>query len=118
MTDARLVPQAVASVLGVKEEAGRPVLEALMKYVGDRKLLLILDNCEHVLHACAELAKRLLQAGPDVRVLASSREPLHVAGETSYPVPALAVPKLDPTIALVDLEEFEAANLFIDRARS
>ena len=66
LADARLVPQAVASVLGVKEEAGRPVLEALEKYVKDRQLLLILDNCEHLVHACAELAKKLLQSGPQV----------------------------------------------------
>jgi non-specific serine/threonine protein kinase len=71
-----------------------------------------------LLHACAELAKHLLQAGPDVQVLAASREPLHVAGETTYSVPALEVPKSESTIALADLERFEAVNLFIDRARS
>ena len=92
MADERLVPQAAASVLGVKEEAGRPVLEALVKYVSDRKLLLILDNCEHLLHACAELAIQLLQSGPDLKILASSREHLHVKGETTYPVPPLSVP--------------------------
>ena len=118
LADSRDVPLAVASVLGVTEEAGHPLAEALFRFVKDRKLLLILDNCEHLLYACAELAKHLLQAGPDVRVLASSREPLHVFGETSYPVPPLAVPKSDATIALADLEQFEAANLFIDRARS
>ncbi|MBK6337223.1 MAG: tetratricopeptide repeat protein [Betaproteobacteria bacterium] len=63
LTDPRLVAQALASVLGVKEEAGRPVVDALLKYVGDRAMLVILDNCEHVLHACAELAKAL-QSGP------------------------------------------------------
>ena len=92
IADARMVAQAAATVLGVKEEAGRPVGEALMKAVKDRRLLLVLDNCEHVVDACAELAKDLLQAGPHLKILASSREPLHVAGETSYPMPALAVP--------------------------
>ncbi len=67
LNDARLVPQAVASVLGVKEEAGHPVVEALVKFVADRRLLVILDNCEHLVQACAELAGRLLQAGPHVR---------------------------------------------------
>ncbi|TMG93825.1 MAG: adenylate/guanylate cyclase domain-containing protein, partial [Betaproteobacteria bacterium] len=71
LTDSRLVPQAAASVLGVKEEVGRPVLEALVKFVGDRKLLLILDNCEHLLHACAELSTLLLRSGPQLRILAS-----------------------------------------------
>jgi len=69
LVDERLVPQAVASVLGVKEEAGRPVLEALEKYVKDRHLLLILDNCEHLVHACAELAKRLLRSGRGLQIL-------------------------------------------------
>jgi predicted ATPase/class 3 adenylate cyclase len=118
LADSRDVPLAVASVLSVTEEAGQPLAEALFRFAKDRKLLLILDNCEHLLHACAELAKHLLQAGPNVRVLASSRESLHVFGETSYSVPPLAVPKSDATIALADLEQFEAANLFIDRARS
>ena len=128
LADKRLVPQAVALVLGVKEEAGRPVLEALVKYVKDRQLLLILDNCEHLLHACAELAKQLLQSGPRLKILASSREPLHVAGETLYPVPSLSVP--DPrngtrdatsdatrnAVTLEALTQCEAVRLFIDRA--
>jgi len=118
LADSRDVPLAVASVLGVTEVPGHPLAETLYRFAKDRKMLLILDNCEHLLHACAELAKHLLQAGPDVRVLASSREPMHLAGETSYLVPALTIPKSDPSIALADLEQFEAANLFIDRARS
>ena len=93
LTDPRLVPQALASALGVIEESGRPVQEALVKHVRDRQLLLVLDNCEHLMQACAELAKALLQAGPQVKILATSREPLHVAGETTFPVPPLAVPQ-------------------------
>jgi predicted ATPase/class 3 adenylate cyclase len=118
MTDERLVPQAVASVLGVKEEAGRPVLEALVKYVRDRKLLLILDNCEHLLHACAELSVQLLQSGPDLKILASSREHLHVKGETTYPVPPLSVPDPNAEITLEALTQFEAVRLFVERARA
>jgi predicted ATPase/DNA-binding winged helix-turn-helix (wHTH) protein len=101
VADERRVPHAVASVLGVKEEAGRPVIEALVKYVGDREILVILDNCEHVVRACAELAKQLLQAGARVKILASSREQLRVAGEAIYPVGAL--------------DEAEAMRLFVDR---
>jgi predicted ATPase/class 3 adenylate cyclase len=103
ITDARLVPQAVASVLGVKEAAGRPVSEALVKFFRDRRLLLILDNCEHLLAACAELSKELLKAGPHSKVLASSREPLHVGGEATFPVPVLP--------------DSEAERLFVERAR-
>ena len=124
--DERLVPQAVASVLGVKEEAGRAVVDALEKYVRDRQLLLILDNCEHLVAACAALAKKLLRAGRGLQVLASSRERLHVMGETSYPVPSLAVPDaLDATgdgqraaINLDAFKQYEAVRLFIDRAAS
>lgn len=114
-SDARLVPQAVASVLGIKEEA-RPLAETLVKYVKDRELLLILDNCEHLVQACAELTKQLLQSGPCVRVLATSREPLHVTGESTYPVPALSVPDMHTTNTLKALTRCEAARLFIDRA--
>ena len=74
-------------MLGVKEEAGRPVVEALVRFVKDRALLLILDNCEHLAHACAELALQLLQAGPHVKILASSRESLHVARRDDLPGP-------------------------------
>ena len=116
LTDALLVPQAVASVLGVKEEAGRPVVEALIKYVKSRRQLLILDNCEHLLDACAELVKQLLQAGPSLRILASSREHLRVAGESTYPVPALAAPDPYEKFIHTTLTQYEAARLFIDRA--
>ena len=86
------MPQAVASALGVTEEVGRPVIEALIKLAAERRMLLILDNCEHLIDASAELARRLLQAGPHLKILTSSREPLRIAGETIYPVPALATP--------------------------
>ena len=116
LADAQRVPQAVASVLGVKEEAGRPVIEALEKHVKDRQLLLVLDNCEHLVHACAELAKQLLESAPRLKILASSREHLHVAGETTYPVPALAVPDPAFVTALAALTRYESVCLFVDRA--
>jgi len=114
LTDPTSVPQAVASVLGVKEEAGRPVIEALIKYVRNLQLLIILDNCEQVVHGCADLAKKLLQAGPRVKVLTSSRSYLQVAGETTYHVPTLSVP--EKQVPLEALAQHEAVRLFIDRA--
>jgi predicted ATPase/class 3 adenylate cyclase len=116
LRDGRLVPQAVASVLGVMEEAGHPVQEALVRHVKDRRLLLILDNCEHLTQAAAELAKQLLQSGPRMKVLASSREHLRVGGETGYHVPALTAPDPGKTVTLDALTQFEAVRLFIDRA--
>jgi len=118
LADGRLLAQAVASVLGVKEEAGRPVQETLLKFVQDRQLLLVLDNCEHLLPACAELVKQLLQAGPRVKILATSREPLHVAGETTYPVPSLSVPEPRLRLAHTALTQYEAIRLFVDRAKA
>lgn len=101
VSDERRVAHAVASVLGVKEEAGRPIIEALARFAGDRRMLLVLDNCEHVLHASAEVAKQLLQAGERLKILASSREQLHVSGEAIYAVGAL--------------DDAEAMRLFVDR---
>lgn len=114
LTDSSAVPQAVASVLGVKEEAGKPVIDALTKYVRDLQILIVLDNCEQVVHGCADVAKRLLQAGAQVKVLASSRDYLRIAGETAYQVPTLSVPKNQ--ISLEALVGHEAVRLFIDRA--
>jgi predicted ATPase/class 3 adenylate cyclase len=116
LADAQLVPQAVASVLGVKEEAGHPVIEALEKHVKDRQQLLILDNCEHLVAACAGLVKQLLQSGPLLKILASSREDLHVAGEMTYLVPALAVPDPSGTITPEALTQYESVRLLVDRA--
>src|SRR6185295_13763841 len=116
VADARRVPEAVASVLGVMEVAGRPVVEALVRYVKDRQLLLILDNCEHVIGACAELAKTLLQASTRVRILASSREHLRVTGETTYAVPALTLPGSDAVVDLATLQRCDAVRLFVERA--
>ncbi len=115
LLDAAAVPQALATVLGVKEEAGRPVIEAVYHYVRDKRLLVVLDNCEHVLHACAELAKQLLQAGPAVKVLASSRDVLRIAGEVVYQVPALTAPNPNKKLSLEALAAHEAVRLLVDR---
>jgi len=116
LTDERMVAQAVASVLGVEEERGRSVVDALVEHVADRQLLLVLDNCEHLVGACAALAEQLLRSGPHVRILASSREPLRVSGEASFPVPALSVPASQGPVAVEALAQSPAVRLFVDRA--
>ena len=103
LTDPRWVAQAVASALGVKEDAGRPVIEALARELREREALIVLDNCEHVIDACAELAGRLLAASPGTKVLASSREALRVEGEAAFPIASLSA-------------EGDAARLFVERA--
>jgi predicted ATPase/class 3 adenylate cyclase len=116
--DPALVPQAVASVLGVREEPGRPVVEALVKVVRERQLLLILDNCEHLVGACTQLAKTLLQAGGGVRILASSREPLQLGGEAVYQVSPLAIPGVSEPLVAEAIEQYEAARLFVERVKA
>ncbi len=112
----RRVAQAAASAMSVVERPGHPVEEALARHVKDRSLLVVLDNCEHLGEASAALARLLLASGPGVKVLATSREPLRLAGESSYLLPPLSVPgprqAVEPAAAL----EFEAVRLFVERA--
>ncbi len=117
--DAAQVPQAVARVLGLKELPGQPLVDTLADFVQARQLLLILDNCEHLLPACAALAKRLMQAGAQLKLLATSREVLRVAGEALYAVPTLSAPNpvgaaTRPTPEL--LMQHAGVRLFVDRA--
>ena len=116
LSDPSLVIQAVASVLGVREVAGAALAQTLATQVKPRTLLLVLDNCEHLLEACGRLCDGLLSACPNVRVLATSRERLGITGEQAFPVPSLATP--DPTAMppFENLTQMEAVRLFQDRA--
>ena len=114
--DAGLVAQAVASTLGLHEEASRPPRELLAAALARRQALLILDNCEHVVEASAELAEALLRACPGLAILATSRERLNIPGESTFPVPSLAVPP-EHERAPERLASAEAVRLFVERAR-
>jgi predicted ATPase/class 3 adenylate cyclase len=116
LADPGLVPQAVASVLGLREEPGRSLTATLTDALRARSLLLVLDNCEHLLSACAQLVESLLHACPQLRVLASSREGLGIGGEQTYPVPSLSLPDPQRLPALDELQEYEAVRLFAERA--
>ncbi|PYO39393.1 MAG: XRE family transcriptional regulator, partial [Gemmatimonadetes bacterium] len=117
LADPAQVPAAVARVLGVREQPPRPLLDTLREALRPRRLLLVWDNCEYLLAASAELVDGLLRACPGLRLLATSREPLDVAGETTWPVPPLGVPNLPSLSAWERLaEESEAVRLFIERA--
>ena len=114
--DAGLIPRRVAATFGVREEPDRPQLATLTEALRGRRLLLILDTCEHLVEGCAELVQQLLAGCPELRVLATSREPLRVRGETVWRVPPLSLPaQLDPG-SLADLARHEAMRLFADRA--
>jgi predicted ATPase/DNA-binding CsgD family transcriptional regulator/transcriptional regulator with XRE-family HTH domain len=112
--DPALVPAVVAAALGVREQPGMPAAGALARALARQQLLVVLDNCEHVIGAAAELCAGLLAACDDVRVLATSREPLRVAGEARYRLGPLTLP--DPDEA-ADAAGCEAVALFADRAR-
>jgi predicted ATPase/class 3 adenylate cyclase len=118
LTDPALVPQAVAHALGIKEEPGKPVLKTVMEWLKPKRLLLILDNCEHLIAACASLATDLLRSCPNVHILASSREPLNISGEQSFRVPSLALPDPKGVQTMEALSQFEAVRLFIERAQA
>ncbi|HEY3237087.1 MAG TPA: tetratricopeptide repeat protein, partial [Polyangiaceae bacterium] len=113
--DPSLIPNVAAQVLGVHEEPGKSITQTLCAHVREHKLLFVLDNCEHLVSACASLADALLQAAPDVRILATSREALHIRGEQTYPVLPLAVP--DRKADFETLQRSEAVQLFVERAR-
>ncbi len=116
LAEVKLVPQAVATVLGLKEQTGRSVTETLTGHLKDREVLLLLDNCEHLVEASAQLCQALLAACPRLHILATSREALRVPGEQSYRVPSLATPDPSATATPVALTPFAAVQLFIDRA--
>ncbi len=117
LSDPSLVPQAVANVLGVKEEAGKPISQTLVDWLKKKKLLIVLDNCEHLLEECAKLADAIIRSCPTVRILASSREALGIAGEQSYRVPSLATPDPKQAYTVERLSQYASAQLFLDRAR-
>jgi predicted ATPase/DNA-binding CsgD family transcriptional regulator len=116
--DARLVLQALAVALGVREPAGRPLIDAILEHLGRRRLLLILDNCEHLLDAAAHLVRRVLTACSEVQVLATSRERLGVPGELTYRVQSLPHPRDLGSEGLAAIAGYDSVQLFVDRARA
>ena len=117
VADPRLILQAVASVLGLREQLPSPLQETILKALANRKLLLMLDNCEHLLAECAAFASALMRSCPDVILLVTSREHLGIAGEQTYRVPSLALPDLQRPLTVANLENVEAVRLFVERAR-
>jgi non-specific serine/threonine protein kinase len=118
LADPLLLPQAVATALGVREQPPRPILNTLVASLRSRQLLLVLDNCEHLVEACAHVADAMLRSCPDVRLLATSREPLGVQGEITWRVPSLAVRDLQQARSLEELARSPAVQLFVDRTQA
>ena len=116
LSDPALVTQEVASALGVREVPGSPLIDTLSKYLHAKQLLLLLDNCEHLMEACAALVDRLLHTCPNLKILTASREALGISGESTYRVPSLLLPDPGSPTLGEDLMTYEAARLFVDRA--
>ena len=115
LTDARLVPSAVAGVLGLEIHA-EDLLPALVARLRDEQMLLLLDNCEHVIDVAASLTAAILGEAPSVNILATSREPLRVGGEREYRLGPLRRPQPSPELSAVDAAPFPAVQLFVERA--
>jgi predicted ATPase/DNA-binding CsgD family transcriptional regulator len=109
-----LVESRIASVLGVSEEPGRPLLETLADVLRPQRVLLVLDNCEHLIDSCARVCQWLLASSPALRMIVTSREPLRVAAETVWQVPPLSLPP--PGAADAEILRSDAIRLFADRA--
>ncbi|MGI8424454.1 MAG: ATP-binding protein [Chloroflexota bacterium] len=115
VADPAHVPSAVAQAVGLHSESGQ-ALSGLVAHLKERRALLLLDNCEHVVETCAHLTDALLRQCPHLHILATSREALGIAGETAWRVPSFAVPSPGEITEIAQLTQYEAVRLFIDRA--
>src|SRR5574342_944623 len=114
LADATLLPQAIAKALNTVEQPGRALLDVILDLLHAKRLLLVLDNCEHLASACAEFAHDALCNVPHISILATSREPLAVMGEMLYPVAPLALP---PKSQMTNIAQFDSIRLFVERAQ-
>jgi predicted ATPase/class 3 adenylate cyclase len=115
LTDPLLVTQAIAAALGVGEQPGRAYLDVLKDFLRSKQLLIVLDNCEHLIEACAQAADSLLHAASGLHILATSREALGITGEVAYPVRSLALPASSGA-SEAEVRDSEAVRMFADRA--
>jgi len=117
LNDPSLVPQAVAKVVNVREVSHEPIIETLKKYLRSKDLLLVLDNCEHLIEASTKYAELLLAACPKLKILATSRERLGIFNETAWQVPSLPLPE-GKTFPLKELKAFASVGLFVERTKN
>jgi non-specific serine/threonine protein kinase len=117
LNDPALVPQTVATVFGIQPQADRSTIDILIQVLRPKTTLLILDNCEHLLDACAQLADQLLKDCPNLKILATSREALDIMGEALYQVLALTIPEIRQIKSMEKLTQYESVRLFDERAQ-
>ncbi len=118
LANATLVPRAVAQVLGIADRSGEAVIDTLVSEINAKQMLLLFDNCEHIVGACSNLIESLLHSCPNVRIITSSREPLGVANELTYRVPSLRVPDVGKPLSVEELKGYESVSLFMDRVQA
>ena len=116
LSDENLIPQEMARSLNVREISNEPLIETLKTYLRPKHLLIVIDNCEHLVRACAEYAEQLLAACPKLKVLATSIEALGLYNENTWQVPSLALPEMQGPLSLKELQEFASIKLFEERA--
>jgi len=116
LRDPNRVASTIAATLGCREEPGKAVGQTLTEYLKSRNLLLVLDNCEHLLLGCGEVINGILRSCSNVHILATSREPLTIAGESAYRVPSLRVPPAEEPETAANVTQYDSVRLFIDRA--
>lgn len=116
LQDGSLIPQEIAQALGVREISNQPLMETLKTHLKSRALLLVLDNCEHLIAACAQTVEGLLASCPKLKILATSRERLDLFNETTWNVPSLPLPESQKSLSLKQLKEIASIELFVERA--
>ncbi|MFZ1459329.1 MAG: tetratricopeptide repeat protein [Ignavibacteria bacterium] len=116
VSDSSLIVQTLLNSLNQQEEPEKSPKEILKEYLKDKELLLILDNCEHLVHECAELSEMLLKSCAKLKIIATSREPLNCSGEQTFRIPSLSLPDISANNTPGQLTQYEAVRLFIERA--
>ena len=116
LQDGTLIAQEIAQALDVREVSNQPMIESLKSHLKSKDALLVLDNCEHLIEACAQTVEALLAACPKLKILATSRERLDLFNETTWNVPSLPLPEMGGSLSLKKLKEFASIELFVERA--
>ena len=118
LADADRVPNMVATVLDIRDVPDKPIINSLIAFIRNKKMLLILDNCEHLVEACARMTDDLLRACPGLVILSSSREIFGIDGEVTFRVPSLSIPDMQHLPDLENLIQYESVRLFVERAQT
>jgi predicted ATPase len=118
ITDPNLVAKEIIQVLKIQEESDKAIVDTLVENIKNRSLMILLDNCEHLIQACAEIADKLLRSVRNLRILSTSREALNISGEVVWRIPSLSCPDPDSEKDIIKVQKYEAIRLFVERAAS